>query len=53
VGWLYDSTRDYLGQLAVYREYLDKGTELKEESARQEVGPIKRLDRYDGCDTLI
>ena len=37
MGWLYDSTRDYLGQLAVYRKYLDTGTELTE----QAVSPIK------------
>ena len=42
MGWLYDSTRDYMGQLAVYRKYLGTGTEPKEESASREVSPIKK-----------
>ena len=40
-GWLYDSTRDYLSQLAVYRSYLDTGTQTRGRSRIEQLSPIK------------
>ena len=42
VEWLYDSTRDYMSQLAVYRNYLDGGDELMEHSVLRGMSPIKK-----------